>query len=53
MVRETLAEGKVVTGVVPSGQVAGRLSDIPTCHELIQRIVTEAEQIIGSLKAKL
>jgi NAD(P)H-dependent flavin oxidoreductase YrpB (nitropropane dioxygenase family) len=53
MVRETLAEGKVVTGVVPSGQVAGRLSDIPTCHELIQRIVTEAKQIIGSLKAKL
>ncbi len=53
MIRETLAEGKVVKGVVPSGQVAGRLSDIPTCQELIQRIVTEAEQIISSLKAKL
>lgn len=53
MIRETLAEGKVVKGVVPSGQVAGRLSDIPTCEELIRKIVIEAEQIICSLKAKL
>lgn len=52
-IRETLSNGKVEVGVTPSGQVAGRLHDIPTCQELIERIVTEAEDIIESMRGKL
>ena len=53
MIRETLSDGKVEVGITPSGQVAGRLKDIPTCQELIQRIVVEAEDIIESMRATL
>jgi len=52
-IRTTLLDGEVEHGVIPSGQVAGRLHDIPTCQELIQRIVTEAEETIKLMRAKL
>ncbi|MFC2058537.1 NAD(P)H-dependent flavin oxidoreductase [Chloroflexota bacterium] len=37
---------------LPSGQCCGLINDIPTCKELIERIVAEAEQTIDSLKEK-
>jgi NAD(P)H-dependent flavin oxidoreductase YrpB (nitropropane dioxygenase family) len=49
--RKTLAEGKIHGGIIPSGQVAGRLRDIPTCHELLQRIMVEAENVAKSVAA--
>jgi enoyl-[acyl-carrier protein] reductase II len=52
-VRNTLSGGKIKEGVLPGGQVVGRLNDIPTCQELIERIVSEAEAIIESMKSKL
>jgi enoyl-[acyl-carrier protein] reductase II len=48
-----LSEGDLVNGVVPFGQVVGRIRDLPTCKEVIERTVTEAEQIIKSLQSKL
>jgi NAD(P)H-dependent flavin oxidoreductase YrpB (nitropropane dioxygenase family) len=53
MVRDTLSDGKMKGGVLPVGQVVGRLHDIPTCQELLNRIVSEAEEIIESMRAKL
>ena len=53
LVRNTLSGGKIKEGVLPSGQVVGRLNDIPTCQELIERIVSEAEKIIESMQSKL
>ena len=40
-------------GAAPCGQVVGRINDLPTCREVIERIVAEAEQIIESTRAKL
>jgi enoyl-[acyl-carrier protein] reductase II len=48
-----LDEGDLENGVVPFGQVVGRIRDLPTCKELIERIVAEAEEDIRSLQAKL
>jgi NAD(P)H-dependent flavin oxidoreductase YrpB (nitropropane dioxygenase family) len=53
MVRNTLSKGEITHGVLPSGQVVGRVHDIPTCEELIQRIILEAEEIIKSMNLKL
>ena len=41
-----LIKGDAETGFMPSGQVCGRLNDIPTCKELIERIVYGAEEIL-------
>ena len=53
IVRNTLSRGKIKHGVLPSGQVVGRVHDIPTCEELIRRIILEAEGIIQSMQSKL
>lgn len=45
--REGLATGDTEHGVITAGQVMGLIRDIPTCAELIERIVKEAEQIIA------
>jgi NAD(P)H-dependent flavin oxidoreductase YrpB (nitropropane dioxygenase family) len=33
--------------------VVGRIRDLPTCKELIERTVAEAEEIIRALQAKV
>lgn len=42
MLRAGLVEGDTGAGVLASGQVVGLLDDLPSCEELIGRIVTEA-----------
>lgn len=44
--KEVLLEGKMDAGAWSCGMVAGLIHDIPTCKELIDRIMIEAEQII-------
>jgi enoyl-[acyl-carrier protein] reductase II len=41
--------GDVNDIVVPLGQVAGRIDDIPTCQDLIEKTVAEAEWVIKRL----
>ena len=45
-----LVDGKVESGVLPSGQVVGVIDDLPTVAELIQRIVGEAEAVLARLE---
>lgn len=45
-VRSTLEDGNVRDGIIPAGQVMGRFTDIPTCQDLIDKIMQEAEQIL-------
>ena len=40
-------------GFMPCGQVCGRVSDIPTVKELIERIVAEAEEILDKITPKI
>ena len=43
---EAIETGDVENSTMPGGEVAGRIKDIPTVKELIERIVREAEEII-------
>jgi nitronate monooxygenase len=45
--RVALETGEVDAGLVWAGQVQGLIHDIPTCQELVHRIVAEAEEIIS------
>ena len=44
-----LNSGDLDNGLIPFGQDIGRIRDIPTCREIIERTVHEAEKIIDSL----
>ena len=48
-VRSALTEGKVQDGIIPAGQVMGRFKDIPTCQELIDRIMQEANDTLDQI----
>jgi NAD(P)H-dependent flavin oxidoreductase YrpB (nitropropane dioxygenase family) len=43
LLRAAMVEGDTAKGVMASGQVVGMIDDLPTCAELIDRIVQEAE----------
>jgi NAD(P)H-dependent flavin oxidoreductase YrpB (nitropropane dioxygenase family) len=49
LLRAGLVDGRTDAGVLASGQVAGAIEDLPTCAELITRIVADAERIIATL----
>jgi len=42
-----MLEGDMDAGAWSCGMVAGLINDIPTCQELIDRIMAEADQIIN------
>ncbi len=42
MLKAGLVEGRTDAGVLASGQVVGVIDDLPTCEELVDRVVTEA-----------
>ena len=44
MIQEAMVLGHPKDGILPSGQVAGVISDLPSVAELIQSIVAETEQ---------
>jgi NAD(P)H-dependent flavin oxidoreductase YrpB (nitropropane dioxygenase family) len=44
MLKAGLVEGDTNAGVLASGQVVGVLDDLPTCEELVDRVVTEAAE---------
>ena len=49
LARTAMQDGDPVRGYLPSGTVAGVLSDRPPCAELIARMVAEAEQTLERL----
>ena len=42
MLKAGLVEGRTDAGVLASGQVVGVIDDLPSCEELVDRVVTEA-----------
>jgi len=44
IIQKAMVEGKPDEGVLPSGQIAGLIDDLPSCAELITSIVVQAEQ---------
>jgi NAD(P)H-dependent flavin oxidoreductase YrpB (nitropropane dioxygenase family) len=49
MLRAAMVDGRIDLGVMASGQVVGVIDDLPSCAELIERIVAEAEQVLERL----
>ena len=46
-------DGDLETGVLPMSQAIGLMKDIPTCKEVIERIVAEAQQWLEAAKEKM
>ncbi|MFE0640281.1 NAD(P)H-dependent flavin oxidoreductase [Streptomyces sp. NPDC058877] len=49
LLRAAMVEGRTDLGVMASGQVAGVIEDLPSCAELVDRIMTEAVRVLRSL----
>jgi NAD(P)H-dependent flavin oxidoreductase YrpB (nitropropane dioxygenase family) len=49
LLRAAMIDGRPDFGVMATGQVTGLIEDLPSCAELIDRIVTEAEAVLHRL----
>ncbi|MEU7032300.1 nitronate monooxygenase [Streptomyces sp. NPDC046237] len=49
LLRASMVEGRTDLGVMASGQVAGIIEDLPSCEELVLRIMSEAEHVLRTL----
>jgi NAD(P)H-dependent flavin oxidoreductase YrpB (nitropropane dioxygenase family) len=53
MLKAGLVEGDTGAGVLAAGQVVGLLDDLPTCQELIDRVVTDAAARLKAMQGLL
>lgn len=49
LLRASMVEGRTDLGVMASGQVAGLIEDVPSCEELVQRIMSDAAHVLRTL----
>ncbi|MGW2424599.1 NAD(P)H-dependent flavin oxidoreductase [Streptomyces sp. NPDC001709] len=49
LLKSAMVDGRTDLGVMASGQVAGVIDDLPSCAELVERIVKEAEEVLAAL----
>jgi NAD(P)H-dependent flavin oxidoreductase YrpB (nitropropane dioxygenase family) len=49
LLRAAMAGGRPDAGLMPAGQVAGLIGDLPSCTELITAIMAEAERRLAAL----
>jgi NAD(P)H-dependent flavin oxidoreductase YrpB (nitropropane dioxygenase family) len=50
LLRAAMVEGRTDLGLMSSGQVAGLIGDLPSCAELIETIMTEADATLDRLE---
>jgi NAD(P)H-dependent flavin oxidoreductase YrpB (nitropropane dioxygenase family) len=53
LLQRAVVQGQPAEGIMASGQVAGRLTDLPSCAELVERTVREAEARLAAACALL
>ncbi|NNN37997.1 nitronate monooxygenase, partial [Streptomyces sp. S3(2020)] len=51
LLKSAMVDGRTDLGVMASGQVAGVIDDLPSCAELVERIMKEAEEVRENLRA--
>ncbi|MFI6372736.1 NAD(P)H-dependent flavin oxidoreductase [Streptomyces sp. NPDC050546] len=51
LLRSAMVDGRTDLGVMASGQVAGVIDDLPSCAELVERIMKEADETLTRLRA--
>ena len=49
MLRSSMVDGRTDLGTLASGQVTGVIDDLPSCAELIERIIAQASEILSRL----
>jgi len=45
----SLVDGRTESGVMASGQVVGIIDDLPSCAELVDRIISQANSVLSDL----
>lgn len=51
MIQKAVVDGDIEHGVMATGIVGGRIREIPTCQDLVDRIVAEAHERLAALAA--
>ncbi len=51
--KTAIDDGDLETGVIPISQAVGLMKDIPTCKELIERTVAEAQQLLEAARQRI
>ncbi|WP_370097007.1 NAD(P)H-dependent flavin oxidoreductase [Streptacidiphilus sp. MAP12-20] len=49
LLKASMVDGRTDLGVMASGQVAGLIEDLPSCAELVDRIMAEARDVLARL----
>ncbi|MEV6169901.1 nitronate monooxygenase [Streptomyces sp. NPDC051954] len=49
LLRASMVDGRTDLGVMAAGQVAGVIEDLPSCAELVERVMAEAREIVDGL----
>ncbi|MFY1638062.1 NAD(P)H-dependent flavin oxidoreductase [Solwaraspora sp. WMMB335] len=49
LLRSAMVDGRTDLGVMAAGQVTGLIDDVPSCAELIERIIAEAQAVLHRL----
>lgn len=49
MLKASMVDGRTDRGVMASGQVAGVIDDLPSCAELVERVMTRAQEVLRGL----
>ena len=52
LLKASMVDGNTESGVMAGGQVTGLLEDLPSCKELIERIVHEAHDVLQRFEAE-
>jgi NAD(P)H-dependent flavin oxidoreductase YrpB (nitropropane dioxygenase family) len=52
LLHASMVKGDLRSGVMAGGQVAGLIDDLPSCKELIERIMAEADAVLRRLEGK-
>ncbi|MEU8953007.1 nitronate monooxygenase [Streptomyces sp. NPDC048518] len=50
MLKSAMVDGRPELGVMASGQIAGLIADLPSCAELVERVMREAGEVLGRLQ---
>ncbi|WIN00474.1 nitronate monooxygenase [Actinoplanes oblitus] len=51
MLRASMVEGRLSAGVMSAGQVTGLIDDLPSCADLIDRVMAEADARLAALNS--
>lgn len=53
LLKASMVDGRTDLGVMASGQVAGLIEDLPSCAELVERVMEEACAALGTVSGTL